>query len=73
MPFLLRGVNVFGIDSVAYPMDERTKIWQALATEMPKGPLVEMVTEIGLSELPSYGKQILEGQVRGRVVVDVNK
>ena len=73
MPFLLRGVNVFGIDSVAYPMDERTKIWQALATEMPKGLLVEMVTEIGLSELPSYGKQILEGQIRGRVVVNVNK
>jgi hypothetical protein len=32
-----------------------------------------MVTEIGLAELPAYGKQILEGQIRGRVVVDVNK
>ncbi|MGB2462720.1 MAG: oxidoreductase, partial [Candidatus Puniceispirillaceae bacterium] len=73
MPFLLRGVNVFGIDSVACPMDKRAEIWQALAAEMPKGPLAQMVTEIGLAELPAYGKQILEGQVRGRVVVDVNK
>ena len=73
MPFLLRGVNVFGIDSVAFPMDKRAEIWQALATKMPKGPLAQMVTEIGLAELPAYGKQILEGQIRGRVVVDVNK
>ena len=73
MPFLLRGVNVFGIDSVAYPMEKRAKIWEALAMEMPKGPLTDMVTEIGLAQLPSFGKQILDGEVRGRVVVDVNK
>lgn len=73
MPFLLRGVNVFGIDSVAYPMDKRAEIWQALADEMPKAPLVGMVTEIGLGDLADYGKKILEGQVRGRLVVDVNK
>jgi len=73
MPFLLRGVNIFGIDSVACPMDRRAEIWAALARDMPRDLLAQMVTEIGLADLPACGKQILEGQVRGRIVVDVNK
>ena len=64
---------MFGIDSVACPMEIRAEIWQELALKLPRGPLVEMVTEIGLAETPAYGKQILNGQVKGRVVVDVNK
>ena len=73
MPFLLRGVNVFGIDSVACPMDRRAEIWAALAADMPKDKLAQMVSEVGLEDVPALGKQILDGQVRGRIVVNVNK
>jgi acrylyl-CoA reductase (NADPH) len=73
MPFLLRGVNVFGIDSVACPMDKRAEIWAALARDLPKQSIAQLVTEIGLADLPDHGKQILDGKVRGRIVVDVNK
>ena len=73
MPFLLRGVTVFGIDSVMVPVAERAKIWDALDADMPRDVLEGMSEEIGLAEVPAYGKTILEGQVRGRIVVDVNR
>jgi len=73
MPFLLRGIAVFGIDSVMVPVAEREKIWAALDAEMPRDVLEGMVEEIGLSDVPAYGRQILDGQVRGRVLVDVNR
>ena len=73
MPFLLRGVAVFGIDSVMVPVAEREKIWAALDADMPRDVLEGMAEEIGLSDVPAYGKKILEGQVRGRILVDVNR
>ena len=73
IPFLLRGVSVLGIDSVTVPLPQRSEIWTALAKEMPKDVLAEMSQEIGLAEVPDYGRKILDGQVRGRIVVDVNR
>ena len=72
IPFLLRGVSVLGIDSVTVPLAQRSEIWTALAKEMPKDVLADMSQEIGLAEVPDYGRKILDGQVRGRIVVDVN-
>jgi len=72
LPFLLRGVSILGIDSVMQPFDNRLRAWQNLTKALPMEKLEAMISEATLSELPELGKQILKGQVRGRVVVDVN-
>lgn len=72
IPFLLRGVNLLGIDSVMQPFENRVKAWERIASTLPKEPLEAMVTEATLADLPKLGKDILKGQIRGRVVVDVN-
>ena len=72
IPFLLRGVAVLGIDSVMVPVAEREKIWVALDAGMPRDLLESMAEEIGLADIPEYGKKILEGKVRGRILVNVN-
>ncbi len=71
IPFLLRGVNLLGIDSVMAPYDRRVAAWQRLASDLPIDKLEAMVDTVGLADLPALGEQILAGQVRGRVVVDV--
>ena len=72
IPFLLRGVNLLGIDSVMQPYDNRLRAWQRLAADLPMEKLEAMVTPAVLSDLPQLGADILKGQVKGRVVVDVN-
>ncbi|MBU2360534.1 MAG: oxidoreductase [Alphaproteobacteria bacterium] len=72
IPFLLRGVNLLGIDSVMQPYDNRLRAWQRIATDLPMDKLEAMVSTATLSDLPKLGADILKGQVRGRVVVDVN-
>ena len=72
LPFLLRGVNLLGIDSVMCPYEPRRKAWARLAEQMPVDKLESMITEAALSDLAGLGGDILKGQVRGRVVVDVN-
>ncbi len=72
IPFLLRGVNLLGIDSVMQPYDNRVRAWGRLAKDLPMDKLEAMVTPATLSDLPSLGKDILKGQIKGRVVVDVN-
>lgn len=72
IPFLLRGVNLLGIDSVMQPFDNRVTAWQRLATDLPMDKLEAMIQPATLSDLPQLGKDILQGQVKGRVVVDVN-
>lgn len=72
IPFLLRGVNILGIDSVMQPKDARIRAWQRLCDALPMDKLESMIQPATLSDLPSLGQQILKGQVRGRVVVDVN-
>ena len=72
MPFILRGVNLLGIDSVIQPYQNRLKAWERLASDLPIDKLEAMITPATLSDLPRLGVDILKGQVRGRVVVDVN-
>lgn len=71
-PFILRGVNLLGIDSVYCPMDVRLKIWQRMATDMkPNGLLEQIQREITLNELPDALSTILKGESRGRTVVSL--
>lgn len=72
IPFLLRGVNLLGIDSVMQPYDNRLRAWKRLASDLPMDKLESMVQPATLKDLPQLGKDILDGQVKGRVVVDVN-
>ncbi|MBU2982239.1 oxidoreductase [Lentibacter algarum] len=72
IPFLLRGVNLLGIDSVMQPYENRLKAWERIAKDLPMNKLEDMVQPAVLSDLPQLGKDILNGQVKGRVVVDVN-
>ena len=72
IPFLLRGVNLLGIDSVMQPYDARLRAWQRISSDLPMDKIEKMIAPATLGDLPSLGKSILNGQVRGRVVVDVN-
>jgi len=72
IPFLLRGVNLLGIDSVMQPYDNRVRAWQRIAQDLPMDKLEAMIHPVALADLPDLGRAILKGGVRGRVVVDVN-
>ncbi|MEM9309240.1 MAG: acryloyl-CoA reductase [Pseudomonadota bacterium] len=72
IPFLLRGVNLLGIDSVMQPYDNRLRAWQRISSDLPMEKLEAMLRPATLSDLPQLGADILKGQVQGRVVVDVN-
>lgn len=71
IPFLLRAVNLLGIDSVMCPLERREPAWARLARTMPTAKLEAMTTTARLGDVPDLGRQILQGQLRGRVVVDV--
>jgi acrylyl-CoA reductase (NADPH) len=70
-PFILRGVCLYGIDSVMCPLPRREAAWKRLETDLDRPKLAAMTREIGLSELPETASAILAGQVRGRVVVKI--
>jgi acrylyl-CoA reductase (NADPH) len=71
IPFLLRGVNLLGIDSVMCPRDERIKAWGRLVRDLPLERLDRMTESVPLSALPEFAPKILGGQTRGRIVIDV--
>ena len=71
VPFLLRGVNLLGIDSVLRPAEDRVRAWGRIAADLPMDKLEAMIVPAALADLPELGAAILKGQVRGRVVVDV--
>ena len=71
IPFLLRGVNLLGIDSVMRPHSDRVRAWGRLASDLPLDKLDAMIVPATLQDLPGLGADILKGKVRGRVVVDV--
>jgi acrylyl-CoA reductase (NADPH) len=73
IPFLLRGVNLLGIDSVMCPMKRRLEAWTRLRSDLPLDKLEAMTVEAKLDEVPGIAAQILKGAIRGRVVVDVNR
>lgn len=72
-PFILRGVTLFGIDSVMAPMPRREAAWAALAQHLDRNRLNAITQEIALGEAVDAGARVLAGQVRGRLVVDVNR
>ena len=72
IPFLLRGVNLLGIDSVMQPYPNRLRAWERIARDLPMDKLEAMIRPATLADLPGLGADILKGQVQGRVVVDVN-
>jgi len=71
IPFLLRGVNLLGIDSVMCPTPRREQAWARLARDLPLDLLESMITEARLEDLPRLAGEILAGKVRGRVVVNL--
>jgi acrylyl-CoA reductase (NADPH) len=73
IPFLLRGVNLLGIDSVYQPAAPRRVAWQRLARDLDLAKLEGMVVETGLQDLPRLADDILGGRVQGRVVIDPNR
>lgn len=72
IPFLLRGVNLLGIDSVLQPYGNRQAAWARIASDLPLDKLNAMVTMATLADLPRLGAEILAGQIKGRCVIDVN-
>ena len=71
IPFIIRGVNLLGIDSVMRPHADRVRAWERLVHDLPMDRLEAMIEPATLADLPRLGAAILNGQVRGRVVVDV--
>ena len=71
IPFLLRGVNLLGIDSVMQPFESRRRAWDRIVRDLPMDRLEAMIQPATLADLPDLGKAILAGQQRGRVVVNV--
>ena len=70
-PFILRGVSLLGIDSVMCPLKTRREAWNRLASGLDRGKLAAMTTEVGLGQAPDLGSAIVEGRVRGRIVVKI--
>ena len=72
-PFILRGVCLFGIDSVNCPRPRRREAWQRLARDLDRAKLSEITSEIDLAQIPNVAPQILGGNVRGRIVVKITE
>lgn len=71
LPFLLRGVNLLGIDSVMQPYENRVKAWQRVVSDLPMDKLEAITTVAAFDDLPKLANDILKGQVQGRVVIDI--
>ncbi|MDO9460613.1 MAG: oxidoreductase, partial [Alphaproteobacteria bacterium] len=73
MPFILRGVKLIGVDSVMAPMAARLEAWTRLARDLDPAKLALIgASTIALSAVPQAASDILDGKIRGRVIVDVN-
>lgn len=72
MPFILRGVTLYGVDSVMAPAAPRQAAWQRLARDLDASVLQAVANDISLSEVPNIAADVLAGKVTGRLVVDVN-
>jgi acrylyl-CoA reductase (NADPH) len=70
-PFILRGVSLLGIDSVMCPLPVRQEAWRRLEADLDRAKIAAMVNEIGLDEVVAAGRSIVEGKVRGRIVVKI--
>ena len=72
MPFILRGVTLYGIDSVMAPLDVRKPAWERLARDLDADKLESVATDIKLADAVEVAKDVLAGKIKGRLVVDVN-
>jgi acrylyl-CoA reductase (NADPH) len=70
-PFILRGVSLIGIDSVMCPLERRREAWKRLASDLDAGKLAAMTSEIDLAGVIEASQRIVEGHVRGRIVVKI--
>jgi len=70
-PFILRGVTLYGIDSVMASFEKRQRAWEGIVQNLDAELLESLTTEVDFADLPALGEQILKGQVRGRVVVQL--
>ena len=69
-PFILRGVTLFGIDCVRTPQIEREEAWKRLATELDRAKLHTIINEVPFREIPTRARDLLDGKVRDRLVVN---
>jgi acrylyl-CoA reductase (NADPH) len=72
MPFILRNVSLCGVDSVSCPFERRTQAWERLATDLPESTYNAISRTVGLEEIEVVSKEIMAGQVQGRVLIDPN-
>jgi acrylyl-CoA reductase (NADPH) len=72
-PFILRGVSLLGIDSVMAPKDRRLAAWKRLSRDLDAGALDSVAQEVSLGDSVAAAKKLMDSQVRGRIVVDVNR
>jgi acrylyl-CoA reductase (NADPH) len=70
-PFILRGVTLCGIDSVMCPKPRRVEAWARLARDLDLGKLAAMRVEARLADVPRLAADIIEGKIRGRIVIDI--
>jgi acrylyl-CoA reductase (NADPH) len=70
-PFILRGVTLIGIDSVMCPLPYREAAWRRLESDLDRNKIAAMANEIGLDEVIAAGRRIVDGKVRGRLVVKI--
>ena len=68
-PFIMKGIQLVGVDSVELPLEQRLPVWEKLSKEWLPDNLDELAREITLNELPEQIKQILAGQMHGRIVI----
>jgi acrylyl-CoA reductase (NADPH) len=73
MPFILRGVRLLGVDSVMAPKAARIRAWERLARDLDPALIDVIGAEIGLGEAVAAASDLLAGNVRGRIIVDVNR
>ena len=73
LPFILRSVTLLGIDSVMAPLDRRIRAWERLARDLNRDHLRSMYEVQPMTRLPDLAEKIVQGQIRGRVVIDVNR
>lgn len=71
LPFILRGITLQGVDSVMAPMHKRERAWSRLARDLDKAKLAAVTTTHKFEDVPQLAKDILEGKVRGRVVIEI--
>lgn len=70
-PFILRGVNLLGVESALYPKERRPEVWRRLAKDVPAGAFDKITSVVRLDEVPAMAKELLAGKVRGRILVDL--